>query len=145
MWASNNTIHNGTMSTYIWRLSVALVRTLECVWLVKFIITLVYVYLEQVHGNSYDTPVSVLMLNMIFLVSPFFFFITKLVPRYSVSLTLNFSDIYAHTQARACVYTQAQTQPPTPHRAIAHGRRETLTWIPVSPSSCPSRKTGMHR
>lgn len=65
------------MPTYIWRFSVALVRIFECVWLIKFIIALVYIQLKHIHGNSYDTPVSILLLNMIFLVS--FLFITKLV------------------------------------------------------------------
>lgn len=61
------------------------------------------------------------MLNMIFLVS--LFFITKLVSCYSVSLTLNFSDIYIRTHAHIHTHTHMQTQPPTPHRAIVHMNR----------------------
>lgn len=105
------------MSTYIWRLSVALVRILKCVWSVKFIITLVYVYLKQVHGNSYDTPVSVLMLNMIFLVSPCFL-LRNWFRVYSVYLSHRISPIHIRIHAR--------TQPPTPRRAIAHGREHLL-------------------
>lgn len=99
------------MSTYIWRLSVALVRTLECVWLVKFIITLVYVYLEQVHGNSYDTPVSVLMLNMIFLVSPFFFLLQNWFPAIAC-LSHWISPIYTRTHRHARAYIRRHRRNP---------------------------------
>lgn len=142
------------MSTYVWCFSVALVRILECVWFVKFIITLVYIYLKHIHGNSYDTPVSVLLLNMIFLVSSLF--ITKLVLCIcSVSHTKFlgihtrarvYAYIHIYSHARTCMHIYIRIQnvlllPITCNRTVMR----TLTWILVSPSSCPSRKMGMHR
>lgn len=73
------------------QMDIALVCSFEGIRHIVFIIALVDIKIDQCHGNSNDTPVSVLMLNMIFFSSLLYYQIQNRFPGRTIS-----HSIYSH-------------------------------------------------